>query len=129
MAAATASAAETAKAEERAAGAALKSEVEDQTRLLEQGFRPRADLDSLAVRRGDGQLANRGFVIDARGAIAARYDKMHMFDVDLASGETWRESAAYRPGETVVTRVGMTKGGHPVGDRPSTGAARAAGAG
>jgi predicted amidohydrolase len=64
-------------------------------------------LGSLAVRAddasGDGRWANRGFVIDATGAIAARYDKMHMFDVDLANGETWRESAAYRPGEAVVT--------------------------
>lgn len=62
-------------------------------------------LGSLAVRdeSGDGRAANRAFVIDAKGQIAARYDKMHMFDVDLATGETWRESAAYRPGEAVVT--------------------------
>ncbi len=62
---------------------------------------------SLAVARpdstGDGRWANRSFVIDAAGAIAARYDKIHMFDVSLASGESWRESAAYAPGETVVT--------------------------
>lgn len=51
----------------------------------------------------DRRWANRAFVIDASGAIAARYDKIHMFDVDLATGETWRESAAYRPGEQVVT--------------------------
>lgn len=61
------------------------------------------DLGSLAVLREDGKWANRGFVIDADGAIAARYDKIHMFDVDLATGETWRESAAYTPGEQVVT--------------------------
>lgn len=60
------------------------------------------DLGSLAVLREDGKWANRGFVIDATGAIAARYDKIHMFDVDLATGETWRESAAYTPGEQVV---------------------------
>lgn len=54
-------------------------------------------------RADDTRLANRAFVIDDTGAIAARYDKIHMFDVDLASGETWRESAAYRPGEAVVT--------------------------
>jgi predicted amidohydrolase len=60
------------------------------------------DLGSLAVLRDDGQWANRGFVIDASGAIAARYDKIHMFDVDLATGETWRESAAYTAGEQVV---------------------------
>jgi len=61
------------------------------------------DLGSLAVLRGDGKWANRGFVIDAKGKIAARYDKIHMFDVDLATGETWRESAAYTPGEQVVS--------------------------
>jgi len=64
-------------------------------------------LGSLAVARpdsqGEGRWANRSFVIDAAGAIAARYDKIHMFDVALASGESWRESAAYAPGEAVVT--------------------------
>ncbi|MDE2436604.1 MAG: carbon-nitrogen hydrolase family protein [Sphingomonadales bacterium] len=60
-------------------------------------------LGSLAVQREDGRWANRSFVIDANGMIAARYDKIHMFDVDLASGESWRESAAYAPGEAVVT--------------------------
>ena len=59
-------------------------------------------LGSLAIRRDDGMWANRCFVIDASGEIAARYDKIHMFDVDLATGETWRESAAYAPGEAVV---------------------------
>jgi len=60
-------------------------------------------LGSLAVDADAGRWANRGFVIDPSGAIAARYDKIHMFDVDLASGESWRESNAYRPGERVVT--------------------------
>ena len=60
-------------------------------------------LGSLAVRRDDGRYANRAFVIDGQGAIVARYDKMHMFDVDLASGESWRESNAYAPGDAVVT--------------------------
>ena len=59
-------------------------------------------LGSLAVRREDGRLANRGFVIDAAGAIRARYDKLHLFDVDLPTGESWRESAAYAPGEGAV---------------------------
>lgn len=55
------------------------------------------------VRREDARWANRGFVIDAAGTVVARYDKQHLFDVDLASGERWRESARYRPGdETVV---------------------------
>ena len=61
-------------------------------------------LGSLAVRSGDadGRLANRAFVIDSAGAIRARYDKMHLFDVDLATGESWRESAAYVPGGQAV---------------------------
>jgi predicted amidohydrolase len=67
-------------------------------------------LGSLALRRSDGQLANRGFVIDANGAIRARYDKLHLFDIDLPSGESWRESAAFASGKEAVvveTPVGM----------------------
>lgn len=60
-------------------------------------------LGSLAVAREDGRWANRSLLIGPDGAIAARYDKIHMFDVDLASGERWRESAAYVPGDAVVT--------------------------
>ncbi|MCP3734544.1 carbon-nitrogen hydrolase family protein [Sphingomonas sp. RP10(2022)] len=59
-------------------------------------------LGSLAVRGEDGRFANRAFVIDADGAIRARYDKLHLFDVDLPTGESWRESAAYAPGESAV---------------------------
>lgn len=61
-------------------------------------------LGSLALTDpdGDGRLVNRGFVIDGEGAIRARYDKIHLFDVDLPTGESWRESAAYRPGERAV---------------------------
>ena len=54
-------------------------------------------LGSLAVRTDDEMLANRGFVIGAAGEIEARYDKIHLFDVDLPSGESWRESAIYAP--------------------------------
>jgi predicted amidohydrolase len=59
------------------------------------------DIGSLALagERADGRLVNRGFVIDDKGAIRGRYDKMHLFDVDLATGESWRESAVYAPGE------------------------------
>ncbi|MGX7895177.1 carbon-nitrogen hydrolase family protein [Tsuneonella sp. HG222] len=67
-------------------------------------------LGSLAIRREDGRLANRAFTIDPSGAIAARYDKIHMFDVTLATGETWRESAAYAPGEQVVVVDGTPLG-------------------
>ncbi len=59
-------------------------------------------LGSLAVRRPDGKFANRGFLIDAAGVIRARYDKLHLFDVDLPSGESWRESAAYVGGDAAV---------------------------
>lgn len=71
-------------------------------------------IGSLAVEREDGKWANRAFVIDAQGEIAARYDKLHMFDAQLDSGETWRESAAYAAGDRLVTvdtpagRLGLT---------------------
>ena len=71
-------------------------------------------LGSLAIDRGDGRFANRAFVIDPSGDVACRYDKLHMFDVDLATGESWRESNAYAPGEalgivegTPVGRLGL----------------------
>lgn len=61
-------------------------------------------LGSLALKGGsEGRLVNRSFLIDTAGVVRARYDKIHLFDVDLPSGESWRESAAYAPGlETVV---------------------------
>ena len=59
-------------------------------------------LGSLALRRPDGRLSNRSFVIDAIGNIRARYDKMHLFDVDLPGGESWRESASYAAGDRPV---------------------------
>ncbi|QNE33355.1 carbon-nitrogen hydrolase family protein [Sphingomonas sp. NBWT7] len=71
-------------------------------------------IGSLAVRRADGRLANRGFLIDGSGSIRARYDKIHLFDVDLPTGESWRESAAYAGGEAAVVvdtplgRLGLT---------------------
>ncbi|GGE52808.1 amidohydrolase [Agaricicola taiwanensis] len=60
-------------------------------------------LGSLAIKVSDDRIANRAFVISPDGEIAARYDKIHMFDVDLPNGESWRESATYRPGEIAVT--------------------------
>ena len=53
---------------------------------------------STAIGLGDGKVANRGFLFGPDGAIVCRYDKIHMFDVDLDNGESWRESAVYRPG-------------------------------
>jgi predicted amidohydrolase len=62
-------------------------------------------LGSLAVLEDGEKLANRSFVIDDQGEIRARYDKMHLFDVDLPSGESWRESSVYRAGaQAVVVR-------------------------
>ena len=60
-------------------------------------------IGSLAVASQHGKWSNRSLVIDPEGRIAGRYDKMHMFDVDLATGESWRESNAYLAGKDVVT--------------------------
>jgi predicted amidohydrolase len=60
------------------------------------------NLGSLAVLAGNGKVANRGFVIDREGEIRARYDKLHLFDVDLPTGESWRESSTYSAGAGVV---------------------------
>ncbi len=72
-------------------------------------------LGSLALKGEGGKLVNRGFVIDDRGEVRARYDKIHLFDVDLPSGESWRESAMYQAGKgavvvdgTPVGRLGLT---------------------
>jgi predicted amidohydrolase len=59
-------------------------------------------LGSLALKSEGGKLVNRGFVIDHSGQIRARYDKIHLFDVDLPTGESWRESAMYEAGSTAV---------------------------
>ena len=69
---------------------------------------------ALAGERDDGRLVNRGFVIDGEGVVRGRYDKMHLFDVDLPTGESWRESASYAGGEKAVVvdtpagRLGMS---------------------
>ncbi|MFO1188408.1 MAG: carbon-nitrogen hydrolase family protein [Alphaproteobacteria bacterium] len=59
-------------------------------------------IGSLAVKVGPSMLANRSFLIAPDGAIKARYDKIHMFDVDLDGGESYRESALYQPGRQAV---------------------------
>jgi len=56
-------------------------------------------IGSLAIKASPDRAANRAFLIDPKGEIAARYDKIHMFDVDLEGGESYRESRTYRPGE------------------------------
>ena len=72
-------------------------------------------LGSLAVLAGNGKVANRAFVIDPAGEVRARYDKMHLFDVDLPTGESWRESATYSAGgeavvvdDTPLGKLGLT---------------------
>lgn len=67
-------------------------------------------LGSLAVLTEGGQLANRAFVIDPRGEVRARYDKIHLFDVDLPTGETWRESSIYKHGSDAVVVDGTPVG-------------------
>jgi predicted amidohydrolase len=71
-------------------------------------------IGSLALKVSPEKAANRSFLIDPAGEIVARYDKIHLFDVELAGGESYRESNTYRPGETAVLadlpwgRLGLT---------------------
>ena len=67
-------------------------------------------LGSLALRGERDKLVNRGFVIDSQGEILARYDKIHLFDVDLPTGESWRESAMYEAGQSAVIVPGTPVG-------------------
>jgi len=60
-------------------------------------------IGSALVRRDDGKAANRSILVAPDGAVAATYDKIHMFDVDLPGGERYRESSAYEPGDRAVT--------------------------
>ena len=98
----------------------LRSEAEDPVlEAVRQAARRAAiwvHLGSLALadEGADGRLVNRGFLIDSAGDIRARYDKIHLFDVDLPTGESWRESAAYAAGnrtvvaETPAGRLGLS---------------------
>jgi predicted amidohydrolase len=67
-------------------------------------------LGSLAVLSEDGKVANRSYVIDRDGQVRARYDKIHLFDVDLPTGESWRESNTYSAGQGVVLVNGTPVG-------------------
>jgi predicted amidohydrolase len=69
---------------------------------------------SLSIKLGPTTMANRSYLVGPTGEVVANYDKIHMFDVDLAGGERYRESETYKPGERAVTaelpwgRLGMT---------------------
>ena len=71
-------------------------------------------IGSALVERDDGKAANRSLLISPAGVVTATYDKLHMFDVDLPTGESARESATYEPGDRAVTawagdlKLGMT---------------------
>ena len=89
------------------AAAHLREEADDPVLAAVREAAARAGiwvhLGSLALAGAPGgKLSNRGFVIDDSGAIRARYDKIHLFDVDLPTGESWRESASYRGGESAT---------------------------
>jgi len=67
-------------------------------------------IGSHAIKLGENKAANRGFVFDPAGKILTTYDKIHMFDVDLPNGESWRESNVYQPGEQArIADVSGTK--------------------
>lgn len=98
--------------------AAIVSEENDPSlatfRELARALEIHVHIGSLAIRASADKAVNRSFLIDPKGEIAARYDKIHMFDVDLANGESYRESRNYRAGDFGVVadlpwgRLGMT---------------------
>jgi predicted amidohydrolase len=98
--------------------AQLKEEERDDAlaafRQLARDLKAHLHIGSLAIRASDDKAANRSFLIAPDGEIAARYDKIHLFDVQLAGGESYRESNTYKPGEVAITadlpwgRLGMT---------------------
>jgi predicted amidohydrolase len=97
----------------------LRSQDEDQVLAAarEAAARHRiwVHVGSLAVLGDNGKVANRSFVIDREGELRGSYDKLHLFDVDLPTGESWRESNTYSPGAgvtlvngTPVGKLGLT---------------------
>jgi predicted amidohydrolase len=98
--------------------AAMVSEEEDvslaRLRELARRLGIYLHIGSLGIKISPDRAANRSYLIDREGEIIARYDKIHMFDVDLANGESYRESRSFRPGEIAVVadlpwgRLGFT---------------------
>ena len=85
----------------------LRSEAADPVLAAVRSAAARAGIwvhvGSLAIRDSEeGKLSNRSFLVDSAGEIRATYDKLHLFDVDLATGESWRESATYAAGGRAV---------------------------
>jgi predicted amidohydrolase len=94
------------EAETDALFAKTKPEAEDTAlkafRALAHELKVWLLIGSLPIRVAERQCANRSFLIDPSGKVVTTYDKIHMFDVDLAGGEVYRESRNYRPGEVAV---------------------------
>src|SRR4029077_20750263 len=92
----------------------LRTQAEDQVlaavREAAKRHRIWLHIGSLAVLADDGKIANRGFVVDREGEVRATYDKIHLFDVDLPTGESWRESSVYAPGKDAVVVDGTPVG-------------------
>jgi deaminated glutathione amidase len=82
--------------------AVLRDEATDliaaRAQMLAQELGIHVHVGSTAIGRDDGKIANRGFLFAPGGERVCTYDKIHMFDVDLDNGESWRESAAYEAG-------------------------------
>ncbi len=98
--------------------ATLQDEASDPTlaamRDLARELGIHLHLGSLALKVSENRAVNRGILIAPDGTVVARYDKIHMFDVDLPDGESYRESNSYQPGETAVLaavgdlKIGLT---------------------
>jgi predicted amidohydrolase len=71
-------------------------------RMLARELKVHLHIGSLAIKVSNDKAANRAFLIDPEGEITARYDKIHLFDVSLSGGESYRESNTFRPGEVAV---------------------------
>ena len=79
-------------------------------RRLARELKVHIHVGSTAIVRPDGKLANRALLFGPDGGFVARYDKIHMFDVDLDNGESWRESASYEPGlQAAVADIGIAR--------------------
>jgi predicted amidohydrolase len=96
------------------AGNRIRSAADDQVlkavRQAAQAHRIWIQLGSLALKGSGDRFVNRAFVIDDKGDVLACYDKIHLFDVDLPTGESWRESAVYEGGEQAVLVRGTPVG-------------------